>query len=249
MGDVNVSKEGHLAVVTLSRGKVNALNEPMVDELHDCFCGLEQDGDVKAVILTGQGRFFSFGFDIPELMDYSVEDFTRFITKFTGLYTGLFMFPKPVVSSLNGHAMAGGCMLASACDYRIMAEGKAKISLNEIGFASTVLAGSVYMLQACVGHRNAEKILFGGALFTAREALALGLVDQVCDLQDLADMSRRVASDFGSKDHQAFSSIKRLSRDPVASRMRNDEPSSIEAFVKIWYSATVRENLKQIKIF
>ncbi|MDD2388828.1 MAG: enoyl-CoA hydratase/isomerase family protein [Desulfobacterales bacterium] len=249
MSDVVVSRDGQVAVVTLARGKVNALNESMVGELRECFGRLEKDQAIRSVMLTGQGRFFSFGFDIPEFFDCSREDFTGFVTRFTELYTFLFLFPKPVIAALNGHAMAGGCMLATACDYRVMVDGKSKISLNEISFGATVLAGSVYMLRACVGHRNAEKILSGGSLYSAQEALEAGLIDQAADPQRLADVSMQIASEFGRKDSRAFSSIKQLLREPVARRMRQDEPRSVNEFVNIWYSASVRENLRQIKIF
>ena len=146
MSFVCVSTDGGLATVTLSRGKVNALNEPMIEQISGGLEGLENDDAVKAIILTGQGKFFSFGFDIPGFLSYSRDAFTRFVTKFTNLYTYMFLFPKPIVAAVNGHAIAGGCMLATACDHRIMVSGRARISLNEIGFGSSVFAGSVEML-------------------------------------------------------------------------------------------------------
>jgi len=248
MNDVIVSREGATAVVELNRGKVNALNEALVRELADAFRGLKHDPGADSIVLTGRGRFFSFGFDIPEFMNSSKEEFTRFVTVFTDLYQELFGYPKPVVAALNGHAVAGGCMLATACDYRIMVDAKAKIALNEIGFGSTVLAGSVYMLQACVGFRNAEKILTGGSLYAARDAMALGLVDQVEDVDVFSEAWKRIAQDFAGKNNAAFHGIKQLMRGPVIERMKKDEPESIRRFVDIWYSKSVRENLKQIKI-
>lgn len=107
MDFILVAKNEEVATVTLNRGKVNALNEIMVEQLKDCFADLERDRQVSSVILTGKGSFFSFGFDIPEFLSYSKDDFTRYLTKFTDLYTYLFLFPKPV-AALNGHAIAGG---------------------------------------------------------------------------------------------------------------------------------------------
>jgi len=66
------------------------------------------------VVLTGRDRFFSFGLDIPEFLSYSKPDFIRFVTKFADLYTYVFLYPKPVLAALNGHTIAGGCMLATA---------------------------------------------------------------------------------------------------------------------------------------
>ena len=126
MSFVREQHQAGIATLTLSRGKVNALNEPMVEEIHRSFENMGKDPDVKAVILTGEGKFFSFGFDIPEFLGFPRESFARYLKKFTDLLTYMFVFPKPVVAALNGHAVAGGCMLATTCDYRLMVSGKAK---------------------------------------------------------------------------------------------------------------------------
>ena len=84
----------------LSRGKVNALNETAIDEMTGCFKELAADAGVRAIILTGTGKFFTFGFDIPEFLSYPRESFIRYLTKFTDLCTYLFLYPKPVVAAI-----------------------------------------------------------------------------------------------------------------------------------------------------
>ena len=79
MSFLAIDRDGPVAIVTLQRGKVNPLNEPLVEELTQQLSRLESDGDVRAIILTGRGKFFSFGFDIPELMSYSKDDFVRWL--------------------------------------------------------------------------------------------------------------------------------------------------------------------------
>ena len=86
--------------------------------------------EVGAVVLTGQGSFFSFGFDVPGFMSYPKDSFERYVISYSELVKGIFMFPKPVIAALNGHTVAGGCVLAMACDYRVMVSGKAKIALK-----------------------------------------------------------------------------------------------------------------------
>jgi enoyl-CoA hydratase/carnithine racemase len=148
-----------------------------VDELTDCFRALSYDPGVRAVILTGQGKFFTFGFDIPEYLSYTKEAFVRYLTKFTGLYTDIFPYPKPFVAALNGHTIAGGCMLAIACDYRIMVPGKARISLNEIKFSSSVFAGCVELMKLLLGQRQAEAALLSEAIHQGHEAVLPALKD------------------------------------------------------------------------
>lgn len=248
MNFISVSKEDGIATVTLNRGKVNALNEHLIEQLDKCFGDLERDEAVKAIIFTAQGKFFSFGFDIPEFLSYTKEAFIRYLTKFTNLYTSMFLFPKPVVAALNGHAIAGGCMLALACDSRIMTSGKAKISLNEISFGSSVFAGSVEMLKFCVGAKNAESVLYSGAMYTAEEAIQLGLIDRISSPENLMAEAGKAAQDLAAKEMQAFRSIKGLLRKPVAEEMVKREKDSIREFVDIWYSEKTWKNLEEIKI-
>ncbi len=248
MSFISVLKEEEIATVTLNKGKVNALNEPLIEQIDSCFVKLGNDKTVKAIILTAFGKFFSFGFDIPEFLSYSKKAFIRYLTKFTNLYTSMFLFPKPVIAALNGHTIAGGCMLALACDSRIMTSGKAKISLNEISFGSSVFAGSVDMLKFCVGHKNAESILYSGAMYTAEEAIQLGLIDQVTSPENLMDEARKVARDLAAKEKLAFRAIKGILRKPVAEEMVKREKDSIREFVDIWYSEETWKNLEEIKI-
>ena len=248
MSFVLATKEMGIATITLRRGKVNALNEPMVEEIGDSFRTLETDSEVKSIIFTGNGKFFSFGFDVPEFLRYAKRDFVRYLEKFTNLYTYLFQFPKPIVAALNGHTIAGGCVLATACDFRVMASGKGKIGLNEITFGAPFFAGSAEMLRFCVGSRNAQSILYSGAMYSAEGAFGIGLVDQVSSEDALAEDARKVAEELGEKDSLAFTSIKNLLRKPVAEEMVKHEKDYILKFADIWYSETTREKLREIKI-
>ena len=249
MNYVILSQEEEVATVILRRGKVNALNEPMVEEITETFQNLEEDGDTKSVILTGNGKFFSFGFDVPEFLDYPKRDFLRYLEKFAGLYTYVFQFAKPVVAALNGHTIAGGCMLVTACDYRLMVSGKAKISLNEITFCSSVFAGSVEMLKFCVGTKNAQSILYTGAMYSAEEAYHMGLVDQVTTNDKLLETATEVARELGQKDPSAFRSIKSLLRKPVIEDMLKRDKDSLNEMADIWYSETTWDKLKEIEIY
>lgn len=245
---INLAIEGGIATVTLNRGKVNAINDDVVDEIKACFKEFENNDEVKAVIITGQGKFFSFGFDIPQFLSYSKEAFSNYIKNFTSLYTYLFLYPKPVIAAINGHAVAGGCMLANSCDYRLMVTGKAKIALNEVAFGSTIFAGSVEILKFSAGQRNAEIIAGIGKMFSAEEALKLGLIDQITAENELMELSRQIAGTYAGKSGPAYAHIKSLLRQPVVDSFQTREDKSIADFIEIWYSDTTWKNLEQIKI-
>ena len=245
---IELIKIKNIATIKLNRGKVNALNEPFVEELYHCLKDLEDDFETRAVIITGQGNFFSFGFDIPEFLSFQPKEFARYLTKFTALYTYIFAYPKPMVMALNGHTIAGGCMLAIAGDYRIMTTGKARISLNELSFGSSVFAGSVIMLKYLVGARFAEQILLGGGMYSAEQAKSMGLVDDIGTEAELMQAATAKAQEYLSKYPPAFASIKGHLRKAVVAEMIQVETKSIEDFVEIWYSENTQKNIREIKI-
>jgi Delta3-Delta2-enoyl-CoA isomerase len=248
MSHLRIEVNDAIAVIAIERGKVNAMNSEVVNELSMAFRALEVDEAVTAIILTGRNKFFSFGFDIPEFVEYSKERFTDFVVNFTNLYSYLFVYPKPVIAALNGHAVAGGCMLALACDHRLMVSGRAKISLNEIGFGSSVFAGATEMLRFQIGSRGASEVLYSGAMYEADEAKRMGLIDSVVEEARLMEDSFEAARLLAAKHAPAFRSIKRLLRGQIAERFQAIELSSIKEFVDIWYSEETWQNLLKVQI-
>jgi len=245
---INVDIRGGVAEITLNRPKVNAINERVVHELAQCLNEIRGDDAAKALVLTGQGSFFSFGFDVPELYHYDKKDFTEFMLNFSDMLRNVFLFPKPVVAALNGHAIAGACILALACDYRVMVSEKAKISLNEITFGSTLFSSAVEMLRFLVGSRIASAVLYSGRMYSADEAVRLGLIDKAAERDQLLNSARSIAEDYMNKDAPAFRGIKHLLRQRVADYIKGTEKDSVNEFVDIWYSESVRASLRKIVI-
>ena len=245
---IEIEANDGIVMLTLARGKVNAINGSLMAELSSALDELSSAPEVRALVLTGRGKFFSFGFDVPEILTFAKEDFVKYATEFTDLYRKLFLLPKPVIASLNGHTVAGGCMLALACDTRIMVTGNAKISLNEINFASSVFAGSTEMLRFLVGGANATEILYSGAMYSAEEAMKLRLVQEVVSEESLATKTKTIAATLAGKDHVAFASIKALLRSEVAEAMKRRDAASVKEMVDIWFSETTREQLRNIQI-
>jgi enoyl-CoA hydratase/carnithine racemase len=136
-------------------------------------------------------------------------------------------------------------MLAIACDWRIMVQGSAKISLNEINFSSSVFAGSVEMMKLWLGQKKAENALLSGAMYSPEEARDLGLIDQIVSRDDLDSEAGKKAREYASQDSAAFTSIKKLLRKPAAEEMMKRERESILEFVEIWYSEKTWNNLKE----
>jgi len=243
-----VTYEGKVAVVTMTRGKVNAFDATAIGELGAVVDELATDPRASAMVLTGQGKFFSFGFDVPQLLTYAPETLRDFLVGFNDLMHRLYLFPAPLVAAINGHATAGGCMLATTADYRVMAAEGAKISLNEINIGVPVFAGPTAILEATVGHRDAELVLSIGRMYSPDEALTIGLVDTLMPAEAVLESAIHVADDFAGRNPDAFGQIKRLLREPVADACRPRENAAIDRFIDVWFSERTQAQLREVQI-
>src|SRR5437016_12888036 len=129
---LRLERQGPLAILTLDRPPANALDRDFFVELCGATLPALAASDVHAVVVTGTGRFFSAGLDLPEILSYRGAGASEFMARFDDGFTGLFALEKPVVAAVNGHAIAGGAVLAATADFRLAAEGEGRIGVTEI---------------------------------------------------------------------------------------------------------------------
>ena len=165
MDFILIERNGAKATVRLNRGKANTFNHQMVQELTAAFKELENDDAIKAVVLTGHGEFFSAGLDVLELYDYNEEKMYQFWKDFSGAFEAVARFPKLVVCAITGHSPAGGCVFAVGADFRVMAEGKYRIGLNEIPVGIVIPPSIFRMYNFWIGERNAYQYLLQGNFY------------------------------------------------------------------------------------
>lgn len=172
--------------VTVNRpDKLNALNRKVMEELDDCFRGIQSDSETRAVILTGAGeKAFVAGADIHELAVQSPVEGKETSVRGQQILDFIENLGKPVIAAINGYALGGGCELAMACTLRVASEnarfGQPEVKLGLIpGYAGT------QRLARLVGKGRALEIVLTGDPLTAQEAYRIGLVNQVVPLKDL----------------------------------------------------------------
>lgn len=248
MSYIDLKFDDKLATITLNRPKVNALNNELVDKLREAFQQISSTQNVHAIVLTGRESFFSFGFDVPGFMSYPKDEFQFYVENYNNLIKEVFISPKPVIAALNGHCVAGGCVLALACDYRIMISGKAKIALNEMTFGSTLFSCVTEILKYTVGSKKSEQIIYSGKMYSAEKALNLELIDQVANENEYDDSIRKLTEKFIQKDLAAFASIKKMLKRDTLNNIEKYEEETISEFVDVWYSKSTREQLAKIEI-
>lgn len=172
-------RRGHVALITLNRPeRLNALNRVMLRELQAACDAAEADDAVHAVVLTGAGRAFCSGFDLTEQADKpprGVEEWGPVLQEDFDAVMRFWHLPKPTVSAVRGHALAGGCELALACDLTIAGEDAA-FGEPELTFGAGIV---VMLLPWLTGPKQAKSLLLTGEAIDAHHALAIGLINQV----------------------------------------------------------------------
>lgn len=187
---IDVEDHGPIRELRLARPPANALDPTLCLALRDAIDAAAAD-DVGGIVLTGGPKVFSGGLDVPHLL--SLPDAAALREAWEAFFAAaraLAAAPMPVAAALAGHAPAGGCVLALCCDYRVMASGAYRIGLNETQVGLVAPEGIQRLMRRTVGARQAERLLVGGLLVDADEALRLGLVDEVAGIDEVAIRAR-----------------------------------------------------------
>ena len=214
---IHLEQSASIAVLRLDHGKVSALDAELLAALDGALVAVEQSA-ARALVLTGTGGSFSAGVDLFRILDGGAEYVRRFLPLLDTAFRRLFLVPRPVVVALNGHAIAGGCILACAGDRRILSEGKARLGVPElrVGVPFPVLALEIVRFAAAA--RTLQDLIYSGATFTCQEALQRGLVDEVVPGPELLERALAVAESLAAIPPGNFALAKHQLREPVMDR-------------------------------
>ena len=194
-----VEIEDGIATLTINRPQtLNALNTATLKELSRAFQELEENAQVKVIILTGAGKAFVAGADISEMKDKNAIGGREFGLLGQSVFTAIENLSKPVIAAVNGYALGGGTELALACDM-IYASEKAKFGQPEVGLGVTPGFGGTQRLPRRVGLAMAKELIFTGRIIDAKEAFRIGLVNKVVSSESLIEEVRRLAEEIASK--------------------------------------------------
>ncbi len=191
-----IERRGRVAVVTMNTNKVNAQNRAFFADLHGAFDALERDHAESPVVLIGQGGRFSAGLDLDEhfrLFAGDRDSVTAWFADYRATNMRLFTYPRPTVAAVNGHAYAGGLITAAVCDYRVAISDGARFGLNEVPIGIPMPAAYVRMLAYAWGEPVAARACLLGEIFDPRQALGLGMFQELADGDQLLERAVAVA--------------------------------------------------------
>lgn len=193
--NVILEKEGKVAIVKINRPQaLNALNSETLKELDIIVDDLANDNEVLAVILTGGGdKAFVAGADITEMKELNTIEGRKFGILGNKVFRKLETLEKPVIAAIHGFALGGGCEIAMACDMRI-ATTKAKFGQPEVGLGITPGFGGTQRLPRLVGMGMAKQLIYTADIINAEEALRIGLVNKVVEVESLMDEAKALAN-------------------------------------------------------
>jgi enoyl-CoA hydratase len=231
---IELTRHGDVAVLRMNHGKANALDlelcEALTLQLVAC-----ANSEARALVVVGQGKMFSAGLDLVRILAGGSAYTRAFVPVFSRTFETLFTFPKPLVAAVNGHAIAGGCIMACAADYRMMAREPGRIGIPELLVGVPFPVVPLEIMRFSTPPQFLQSLAYRGTTFIADEALGRGIVDAVTDPDRLLDEALAMAASLAAIPSPAFALTKRLMREPTMRRIRAGAAIDAEA-VEAWAS-------------
>jgi len=232
-----------VVVLAIEGGKANALTSELLDTIERMLDGFER-GPGAAAVITGYERYFSSGLALPHLIDLDRAALRRFIEQFSRVMTRVFACEKPIVAAVNGHAIAGGCVLALVCDWRIATDDPTcRIGLNEVQLGIGLPSIVVEALRVAVPPASIVPIALEGALVPPSEALALGLVHELAPADEVVARATAHAARLAALPAPALAQVKHALRAPALDVAARTAEAEVGRWLDTWYSPEAQARL------
>lgn len=232
-----------LRILRLRHGKANAIDIELLEALSAALDEAATDG-CRALVLTGAGSIFSAGVDLRRVLREGDDYLRRFVPRIGEGLARLFSFPRPVVAALNGHAVAGGCILACACDRRLAAAGDATVGVPELRVGVPYPSAALEILRFVVGDRGLEEVVYAAGTSDLEAARAIGLVDEIVPPESLLDRALAVARRMARVAPGTFALTKSQIRRPVLDRLAAGAAEVDREVERIWRLAATRQTIR-----
>jgi enoyl-CoA hydratase len=239
---VAVERHGAVAVMRLRAGKANALTVPLLEAIERGLDAVERS-DAAAVVVTGEGTAFSAGLALPELIDLDRAGMAAHIDRFAVAMHRVLACPLATVAAVNGHAIAGGCVLALMCDERVIVTDGARIGLNEVRLGIGLPSIVVEPLRLRVGGPAFTRIALDGELVDGARAVELGLATAHAARDAVLGAAIERAAALG-RAPLAYAQIKHAVLRPVLAAIAANDAADRERWLDTWFSPLGQTTLR-----
>ncbi len=236
---ITLDIQREIAVLGIDHGPANTLDTQSCRELVRRF---EDVADARAVVLTGTGDIFCAGVDLKRVHDGGPAYVSEFLPELSDVLLTVFGFPRPVVAALNGHAIAGGAVLAAACDHRVLGGGRFGVTELLVGLPFPLAA--LEILRCAYGTTPLPALTYSGETFAGEDALRRGLVDELTPREEVLERAIAVATRLGGLSAPAFAHTKAQIRQPYHERIAEYRSSDDPGVERIWRSPAALDAVK-----
>lgn len=215
--------EDGIAIITLCHGAHNSITIDTLRQIDAIVTKVNTQDDLKGIVLTGEGRFFSSGFHLPDFFGFkSLEEVHSWFDEEEELLLNFFTSDKPVVCAMNGHSAAAGLIWAMASDYRLVVNHpKVKLGMSEIKIGLPLSVGQSeivrYGLDSEKTYRN---VMFFGDMFGVEKALEIGMVDEIVEIDQLIARAKEIVTLWIDTPNRPFIPIKKLMKKEYVDKIR-----------------------------
>lgn len=222
--NIILDRKDGIATLRLNRpDMLNALNHSIWFDLDVALDEVQNDSEIKVLLITGEGKAFSTGNEPADHKGLNPDDFRRYLADQQQVFRRIVRFEKPTIAVINGYALGSGCELSLTCDIRIAAD-EAQIGFPEARMISTLKGGTSRIIQALIGPGKAFELLYTGDYVSGREAQQIGLVNRSVPLPDLMTEALSLAAKIAANPPDSLTAIKRA-------QLMAQEPISLDALL------------------
>jgi len=226
-------REGGVRLLTLDRPPANAIEETLLADLSAALQEVQANDAVRAMVITGAGRFFSAGLDLRA--QRGDDEFARMLLEqYRDAHVRLLALPKPTITMLNGHAIAGGLVLALACDYRLGLDADYRIGLNEVAIGAAFPKIAFETVRLRLDHAQASELLLRAEIYPASEALRLGVVHELLPAATFEETVLRRAARLAAYPKEAYAHTKTALVAETVARVEAESREDAARGVAVW---------------
>ncbi|MBR4793301.1 MAG: enoyl-CoA hydratase/isomerase family protein [Bacteroidaceae bacterium] len=202
--------KGSIAVLRINKPQtLNALSSSLLNEINSVLDVIQDNENIRVIIITGEGKAFVAGADISEMSNMTPLEAKNYAKIGAGVFQRIENLNKVTIAGINGFALGGGCELAIACDIRV-ASDKAKFGQPEVGLGITPGFSGIRRMMEIVGEAKTKEYIFSGRMFDAQEAERIGLVNKVVPADSLMEECQKIAEEIASKSFNAVITSKKV---------------------------------------